>query len=621
MTRIVTRSVRFIDPHIDPGACEQLGSGELPLLDPGDDHRRERWARILTEYDTGTQAGSWPGASPGNHVVWCVSPEASSLAGWYAARTGRRLLDHVAEPDPDAGYVSVAVVGLAAELGQGRLERLQAVLRGTPWGLICGRDLAAVSFVMIKTLLAGRLETASSHHVHAEAFDGTVDLPGAGRELEGSFHRLVVEAHGESGHVSVGTTVLCGLLDDAERHAGSEVQGGCDQHRCKRASGRINKRLVDVQAHQVALLTCNSFVARPSLCATNIALVPAALEGWCLQLLGTDRPVAVPRGAGRRMSDGANSLASWAEQLNQHHDDLTGERPYFLAGDPAADMALASLRTTPLVTAEQDQIAAPSLFADDLRNAAEMTAIAQTVRDLDDGTHGDVAASVLVLQRVADKYAAFLRRALRAMQTAHLNGTRHQVHARLREQAGWYRFAWQQALADCLDDGLLQRYLETYFMAGHELHSWYEDGRCSCCDGVIRLEQWRSATGADRLLTKCATCGIRTLRSTKNPLVTASLHGTLVRGGTIGLQLRDAPPGSSVVVHFRDNGDGRFYRIAKGRAVADHLDFAIPVPGDATPEVHTVRLAVVSGQEFDIHRWRFPPDFSHRAWFGARRSS
>lgn len=608
-----------------PATLAGVGPQVVPLVRPSDGAVLEARTQILSTF-----AGAEPHVLdargvPGRHLIWVLDPDLQELATWYAARTGRDILmAPSAEDFPDVVSDSMAVVALAGTLTQTVLERLQSALYQAAWGVITGRDLAAVSFVMAKSLLYHPHSRGSAHYLNPRPPACSASTPQE-HDLFGTHDRLVIEAHGESGHVSLGTTVLCALPDAAESYAGRPVEGGCTLTSCKRARGHSATRLVSVTTRLLAVLTCNSFVAKPTLCPTNISIVTAASEGHIVQLLGTDRPVAVPQGRGLDIAEHDHSLSWWARRLNEHHHTLSGERPYFLAGDPLISIISESLgaeQSTAAADISTDATAAvaPPVLEHRVSRAWDMVQLSRSIDDLDDSSHAPLGRGQAVLREVAERYPAFLRRGARALQTAGLNGTTEQVLTRVSEVADRYELAWQHAIADVMNAALLQRYLETYVSDGFQLASCNLVGHCSSCSGVIRAETWSSPGVSDRYVQRCAVCGVREIHSAKKALLTARVSGTLVRGGNIRVHLSEVPQGVSLVTHFRDNGDGRWCKINASTATGEDVELHVPVPLDATPEVHTVRVAALQHASFSIWRWRLSPDFADDSWFEERAS-
>jgi hypothetical protein len=159
-----------------------------------------------------------------------------------------------------------------------------------------------------------------------------------------SWDRMAICAHGEGGHINLGSIVLCGLIGPVERGPDGRPTGGCyidaTGRHCKRAPEPRTRVMSvgDIRAAELHLLSCASSLMCGELYDSNVSATLSAAEGYPRAALLTDRIVSVhsvkPELLTALRGDGAG-LGAVCAALNDMEEHLAGCRPYLVFGDPA----------------------------------------------------------------------------------------------------------------------------------------------------------------------------------------------------------------------------------------------------------------------------------------------
>lgn len=338
--------------------------GWIPVLKPESASRATRWSRALEFY--GERVESPQGravptraaraqSNIENDVVVVMSPELRVFADLFASMTHRAVHDVSSYAELSA-YVSKkqpasAIIFAGRRLLDGAgLECLSTL--NLNYGVVTGRDAAAVSFFVAK-LLADRPAMPASR-VAVDVFNARVtqepgDMPGLKKAdlsaatldclANSRWESAALVCHGDGSHLDLGPVVGCGAADVDRDNQGASIVGCEGAVSCKRSQNGTNVlRLSSVQAEQIWLLTCWGFAVAgeiypsDSSVALDLAEGPARAIVAARALVSTyDWVVPIAFDLQRQRV----GLGSATHLLNDLMAPSTGHRPLTLFGDPA----------------------------------------------------------------------------------------------------------------------------------------------------------------------------------------------------------------------------------------------------------------------------------------------
>lgn len=346
----------------------------IPILRPPEAPRLQRWKQILSWYgahsvgrpagssDNTTAAAEAP-ADSSRHLIAALDDEAAVVGSVLAAVDRRPLirctdLSHLTTRASDPDVRSLLILARPSQLKNRALLELAASL-SVPWGIITGRDLAALSFAVAKSLAARPRSRLPRLHLDAIARrkwfwprggcststrNGSLDADTTLKTLRSSnWDTVSIHCHGDGAHANFNSVVLCGVADQREIGVDGWI-GGCEVRngysRCKRVHNEQRRpfRFGDVRARRMCLFTCNGFSVAGDVYPSDASFILSAVEGYSSAVLTTDRRLpfdpwlfsAVPA-----LLERDDCLGRLALVLNDLNLWTEGARPYLLYGDPA----------------------------------------------------------------------------------------------------------------------------------------------------------------------------------------------------------------------------------------------------------------------------------------------
>lgn len=347
-------------------SCLGLSEGSVPLLAPSSNDRRSRWSEVLSWYGLSAKGeAKLPPIKVANagerDLVVALDETFAVPAEAYASVFGRpfrtvadvETLEHLLS---GSTYRSVLLVGTPAHFRWEFLDRMRQNL-SVPWSVLTARDLAGLTFVVAKLLAAASSVVEESAFIYADhqPIVRTTDSNGRHNALERvegkrldtllrrrSWYALALLAHGEGGHVNLGSTVLCGLLTDTERGMKGEAIDGCridgGVWRCKRATS-ANTRVAsfgDLRTKHLGLFTCTGFSVAGEPYPSDLSGPLSATEGYPAMTLTTDRSLIIdprePEIALGLLGQGVGP-SGVRELINELQAHRSGCWPYVLYGD------------------------------------------------------------------------------------------------------------------------------------------------------------------------------------------------------------------------------------------------------------------------------------------------
>ncbi|HVR07119.1 MAG TPA: hypothetical protein VMW75_03665 [Thermoanaerobaculia bacterium] len=301
-----------------------------------------------------------------------LSRDAEAVAAPLAARLGRpsrrlaaarelpRFLERCAP-------LSVLVVASPDQLDFESVTALQgaAIERQCRFGVLSGRDAAALSFAAAKQLLAaGRTsgDCLGFDAVHGrqlmDGIEGPATAAGVRQLVTRDALVLLLMAHGEGSHLLLNEAVLCGLVGRTDTFRGRPLRGGCRRGHCKRASGAGLPvlQVADLRAVLAGFLSCNSFSLAGQLYPSRASLVAAAAESYPAYVVSNAWSTSFSPSELALLADLARRgvrLGEIVAFLNEARACRQRSDSYVLFGDP-----LAALHPLPAAVAAFPRVAA-----------------------------------------------------------------------------------------------------------------------------------------------------------------------------------------------------------------------------------------------------------------------
>lgn len=678
---------------------ETLEAGELPVIAPGDPGELAKRTEVLKWY-ADPQAGPRRRAVSAADLIVSLSPEFDAPLELFAEREHRSFLPgarlgNISALVKRADPRSVLIFGRAELFSRVALLQLGGGL-DIPWGVLPARNISALTFLLAKLAMAG---PAGGQSGFADAVDGHFySWPGPGAvpthaALEAETLRLLPKtdwqslyllAHGEGGHLNLHPLVLCGLLGEAELStAGHEVPGGCRRLAggdlcCKRQ--RADSHAVGygaLRAQDLAVFSCSSYPVAAEPYPSQVSGVLAALEGYPVSVLATDRVMEVDPiepVLGMTVFHQTGALGAVAQALNDIQFRRLGARPYLLFGDPAGETALppatvhqgevqtgpagrvsvldqpapAGRRGVLALSGTDDQILTgarrvylwparrpgPGSRLTDVTAAVEQSATwLQTIaRRLNRAAMLEAAVPAQLAMRDADtaqdmSTLRYVRLCLEETVQSCLTYTdRSLLHGvceprleslseRLRVQLA----AWDRTCAVLLKRRLLGSIFDAAVW-GQRTAATSSPGVCDGCGtGLVALRATMPAgSPPDQWRTDCPVCGEHELWREGGSRLMLSALPPLRRGVTVPLTIsqRDSAGAARsrtgedtadgfLVVEARDVGRGRGFLSTVRPSSGQPVQIEVPVPGDLTCELHTLRVAWVRNLDVSSRRWRW----------------
>lgn len=364
------------------GYYSDIENGIVPIVRPKERDRIDSWSRVLRWYGLEDDKHK---LSPIRLILATVETDPIvvmdrdlELPGRiYAAYTGRPcyvMKGHLAL----AQFVrsrrprSLLILEKPSALGVAYLQWLHQTLT-IPWGILTGKDTAALSFVVAKLIaknsskcphnsclmdmMASRVlvldETAEPVEDKASTTDELMKLM-----LQSEWDRLAISAHGSGAHAYLSDVTLCGLTDREEVFGDDIPVGGCTVTRsgavlCRSAPepAQVPVQIARLKAKELYLYSCTSFSVSREYYPSSVSLCLSAAEGYPHSILATYR-IALTHDALPYIALRLRAAGTGLGMMLKINNDLTGYRdghsPFVLMGDPcdASPMTLGTTRCT-----------------------------------------------------------------------------------------------------------------------------------------------------------------------------------------------------------------------------------------------------------------------------------
>lgn len=345
------------------------GAGHLDLVRPAERRRAAAWAKVLRWYgarEVRESPAPFPAAvdeRPRDRVIALGGAAAAPVARSLAVSLGRGF-DRLGRPSAFSAWLkqhdpaSVLVLAEAGQLDFETVTALQgaALERGCWFGVLAGRDAAALAFAAAKQLLAHGRTTGRQVGIDAvcdrQFLDG-VEAPltaaGVSEGLGADALAVTLMAHGEGSHLLLNEAVLCGRIGTVDRFRGVPLRHGCRHGHCKRAAGAGLPAIqaAGLRAVLASFLSCNSFSLAGQLYPSETSLVLAAAEGyaayvisnaWSIPFTAGEAPL-LPALAGRGVPLG--EVVAFLNETKAERDRVDS---YVLFGDPLASLTTPASR-------------------------------------------------------------------------------------------------------------------------------------------------------------------------------------------------------------------------------------------------------------------------------------
>ncbi|MBD1583314.1 hypothetical protein [Pseudoalteromonas sp. S16_S37] len=237
------------------------------------------------------------------------------------------------------------VVGFANSFKTSAIANLTqlASLTATEIGFICGRDIAHISFLLLKNTLSIKKTVAGTAKLDAPLHryqPSETDILETMQSLITETKFKILRSHGEGSHAKLPGVTVCGLLEDNEFE--QSPRAGCSKqhHQCKRAqSEHISVVFADeVRAPIIVFFCCNGFNVSSELYPSPVSMALALSEAWCGALITSVRPVVVTDAMVTFVMDNLDRGASlgWiVTGLNRISAQLNQQNAFVLMGNPS----------------------------------------------------------------------------------------------------------------------------------------------------------------------------------------------------------------------------------------------------------------------------------------------
>jgi hypothetical protein len=593
-------------------------AGPVPALCPPDPVVGRRWLAVIRE-----QYSDPLPPRPGDRLVLTVAGWAEGPAGILARMTGSRLIVcpdlDTFEPAVDKGPErAVMVVAPAAALTVARIMAIDraCAAAGRTWGVVTGRGPAELAFAVAKTVLSPRPGLSGTTVVDAPSHresENEAAAATAGRLTDPALFMLI-RSHGEGGHAKLPGTVVCGLLDDTEFPAYPSAGCSVREHRCKRASSRASVLFArEIRAPVVAFVCCNGFNVAGELYPSPVSMALGMTEGWVSTLISPVRPLIAPDSMVTEMRELLSSGTAFGEvvqRMNKLGARIGQPHAFVLHGDPCGRL---TTETGTIPTVSSDVTADTDWIG---RALVQTERGARVLRSMRAWLGNDSPDAMADLDGQLAKSSTMLLSMLKWSESLP-SAAAMPGYARSRILVRSAVSAWDRTLCPLL---LESREVFDAYDLGHydqQLLEVTQEQPCRRCATPIEVSTYGGGRGEDdiRRAESCVICG--PIAENRRAGLRISIVDSTLAGGsgdTFSLRVRvNVPPAGPVAgaVHLRM----RFFDKAVGGCVADQarvvsatdqdVGFSFVLPGDLGVDLHSVRVAAVSGCDIAYARVRF----------------
>lgn len=624
-------NVRWVSAPDDyTAASTAVAPGDpVPVLLPDRPEQAAAWRSTVDRLYARVRT---PGV-PGERVVLAWGADAADGARTYANMTAARLVlcEDVADVCAavrTGAEQNAVVVAPAALLTVAAVSRISAAAAeaGVAVGFLCGRQLAALSFSVAKALLdvtagaAGvELFDAPSHRAEENPYTAPAALSAALRETS---LIKILRSHGEGGHAKYGGVVVCGLLDPVEF---PDAPGqGCTRHPrvCKRAepSGAEVVFGDEVAAPVVIFLCCNGFNVANELYPSPVSMALAFAEGQVGAVIAPARPLVVPDAMLTTLREDLARglpLGQVVAELNRICAGLGQPDAFVLIGDPC--LTLPGEHAPPATESSAEAATGDSAARDSarieelrdwlvlvLRHAARGRRLLRSARSWLGGRAPEL------LEPPSSRFEHVERLTLYALKwlETHPGGEALRKLGRTTTMIRLGVARWDAEVARLL---LQVRDTADAFDIGHYdlvLADVAEGAPCLRCGTPLEVHTYGRGEPDESHRTGylCRVCGPVAESGSAGPALTVRDIPKVVRGGdglTLSADLRfPATPriavAAQVYLRFFDKARDRCVHEEVRTVLAEdqRVEFDIALPADLGVDLHSIRLAAVSG--FDI---------------------
>lgn len=619
-------------------AAEVNLDSAIPVIEPPQLWRRYLWESVLRSYGLDSGGTRRPDCARGDgHDVVGVGAEAAVPAAILAALLGRRSVQvdslaalerHMRSQTP----ASILGVALARGLSARHLERLTATAStcGVAIGVVTGRDIAGLTFSAAKLVAARRW--LDEPDLSLDGLAGT-QLDGDGLRrwddvaatLSERWRTLILLAHGEGAHARLGDLVICGVAEEREHHADGRAIDGCVRGvRCKRAPQGAARALLDVRARVLVLLSCNGLSLAGELYPSSASMALAAAESFPAAFLSATRRVVLESSHAALVYDAlaaGATLGRAARLLNG--DGAVGAQPYLVCGDPCWAPAGGAALERPGGGEGRAARSAPRGLEDRIGDiggrldelARRLVWASAFERALACGPARSRPAGALRLTATRRRLEARTWLALREVEQGRQRGCWPGVLDALDAQVAQDVGDWAQAAAALLHDGAMDASfaeLLHFFSVPSAAQPANRCERCSTTTEHTVLSALLPGLGR-RVVVDCPVCGPLQEHAVGEPAVRLRGPASAVAGERAIVDLlvegsHEPPEWDAVwvVAQLSDKAvDGSLSRLLRRHAApADTVTLAIDVPLHASPDLQTLRVAVVGAVRVAFARWR-----------------
>jgi hypothetical protein len=604
---------------------------DLPVLAPPAKDRRRRWDEILrTLYVPASESG------PSGGLVLACGNEIAPIAECLAGRQNATLLvsnslDAAADAVLTASESRVVVLALASQLKTRTVETLVATARlaGKQLGFLSGRTVSGLSFSVAKAVM--KPCPALTGIDVFDAIDHLLDHSGPAKELAERLRRpsfvKLIRSHGEGSHAKLPGLTVCGLLDSIEFPDAPGQGCSWSERRCKRSPAEAIDVVFghELVAPVVFFVCCNGFNFARELYPSPVSISLSLVEGWAAAVVAPIRPLIAPdaifEAIQRQLSQGA-SLGMIVDVLNDLSAQLGQPNAFALHGDPQMRVLSLDTNTHPQLDRKPirrawclPQSQAPDIqswLVQLLRRAERGRRIIRSIDAWLTGQDRNATEPVATLLAKIERLAIYTLKRVEGQDLSCPDLLRATVPIRMMVRR------WDHHMANLL---LSMRERIDPFDLGHYDQQLIERQivrPCRRCGTPLELYVYGAGEAEEehRLAYLCCVCG------------PVSEH----RQRGIALEVEDSSPsgrgGEDLLIRTRLHAPAapdafidstvvslRFFDKARNACVhEDHrtvpiatslIDFRFPLPETLSPDLHSIRLAAVSGFDVAYARLRF----------------
>ncbi|NMP25127.1 hypothetical protein, partial [Sulfobacillus harzensis] len=352
----------------------------IPIIEPFDKQRKERWIAVLQMYGLKSAPGNLMADKTvdksAGEITATYMQQSSDLDDWvialddayayaacyYAMKTGRRFvkasLDRLEVLLRLCAPKSVLIVCKPIGLHTGILKKIAALLSQgeteTLWGVATSVDAAGLSFLLAKFLspslpcrrygiidaIARQAYEMDGNELRASDFEFSPDY--LWHQLAQQWYSLALVSHGEGAHANLEHAVLCGLMGREERGSdGRPVEGGCRQGTCKRVHNPNISILpvYELRTENLLFLSCNGFSVSNELYPSDVSVALSLADGYPRACITTTETVEFTEESAQEFQSLVRQGHQFGKIVNLVNDVSLRDYPYVLLGDPLMSSA------------------------------------------------------------------------------------------------------------------------------------------------------------------------------------------------------------------------------------------------------------------------------------------